>query len=223
MKDYESGQEYHMASGNKSENALLSEPIFGQMPQYLLEVGIMASKGRSGYRVVAAVGLLAACAGIARAGAYRAEWDELEGLLKDKEVTIALPGGGSLTGEVFAVRPDSLSVNVGKVSGAKGYARGPNTISRESVTTIRVTDSRRGWGRWMGMLLGQIGGLVGGIEVAIHGTDSEGAAMASFLAVDCSATVAGYYIGRAGDRRTMTLQVSPASRSGAGGNADPVQ
>jgi len=144
-----------------------------------------------------------------RSAAFQARWNELASLVAGQEATIPLPGGGVVTGEVVSVRADSLALDVHKVSGGKERYAGLVSIPRTSVTTLRATKMRGSWGRRIGVLVGQVGGIVGGAEFAVHVGRSEAGGVSSFFAIDVGATVAGYYVGKAKDRHTVEIEIVP--------------
>jgi hypothetical protein len=142
---------------------------------------------------------------------FQARWNELAPLLVGQEVFIPLPGGGSIRGEALSVRTDSLAVDIRKVSGSQEYRKGPSSIPRAVVSTIRVTKTRGAWGRTIGVVVGQLAGIIGGGEFAAHVARSEGAGVSSFFAIDVGATVAGYFLGRARDKHTFEVKILPPS------------
>ena len=68
---------------------------------------------------------------------------------------------------------------------------------------------RGSWGRRIGVIVGQVGGIVGGAEFGVHLGRSEGGGVSSFFAIDVAATVAGYYVGKTKDRHTVEIEIAP--------------
>jgi hypothetical protein len=148
-----------------------------------------------------------------RAAGFQARWNELAPLLEGRELSIPLPGGAVVTGELLNVRADSLNLDIRKVSGRTDYRKGPASIPRASVVTIRATQSNGAWGRRMGVLIGQIAGLIAGGELVAHVATSERSGVPTFAAVDVGATVAGYFLGKSRDKRELEIAVVPASEA----------
>ncbi len=73
------------------------------------------------------LGLLVCLPGLmlAQATAQSAEirWNELATLIAGQQVTIPLPGGGAVAGEVLSVRDDSLMLDVSRTSDAARYPK----------------------------------------------------------------------------------------------------
>jgi hypothetical protein len=152
----------------------------------------------------------------ARAAEFQARWNELAQLLAGYEnVSVALPGGGAVTGDLLSVRDDSLNLDVRKVSGSRAFGKGPASIPRAQVTSIRATKNRGSWGRRIGVTVGLIAGLIGGAEFVAHVATSERSGVPSFFAVTVGSTVAGYYLGRSHDKHTLEIAVTPDAAPGA--------
>lgn len=133
-------------------------------------------------------------------------WNELAALIVGHHVSVPLAGGGRVEGEALSVRDDSLVLDIGKTS---------TSIPRSSVTEIRLSERRGSGGRILGTVVGALGGMVAGGEIAAHGTRSEGAVVSTFTATAVAGTVAGYFVGRRADRYTRLLRIAPAAGSGS--------
>lgn len=142
-------------------------------------------------------------------------WNELAALIVGHHVSIPLPGGGSVEGEALSVRDDSLVLDIGKTSDPGRYPKGQTPIPRASVTEVRLVERRGSGGRILGTVVGALGGMVAGGEIAAHGTRSEGAVVSTFTATAVAGTVAGYFAGRSADRHTRLLRIAPAAPSAA--------
>jgi hypothetical protein len=165
------------------------------------------------FRLTAALCCLGVLATGSRAAGFQARWNELAPLLEGRELSIPLQGGAVVTGELLNVRTDSLNLDIRKVSGRTEYRKGPASIPRGSVTTIRATKTQGAWGRRMGVLIGQIAGLIAGGELVAHLATTERSGVPTFVAVDVGATVAGYYLGKSRDKRELEIAVVPASEA----------
>ncbi len=150
------------------------------------------------------------CLMLAQTTAQPAEihWNELATLIAGQQVTIPLPGGGAVAGEVLSVRDDSLMLDVSRTSDPTRYPKGQTAIPRAGLAQIRLIEHRSNGGRVLGSVVGALLGIVAGAEIAVHGADSDAAGVATFSAVAVGVTVGGYFAGRTLDRRTRTLRVA---------------
>jgi hypothetical protein len=142
-------------------------------------------------------------------------WNELAALIVGHRVSIPLPGGGLVEGEALSVRDDSLVLDIGKTSDASRYPKGQTPVPRASVSEVRLAERRSTGGRILGTAVGALAGIVGGAEIAVHGTHSESAGVSAFTSTAVALTVAGYYAGRSVDRHTRLLRIAPAAGDGS--------
>lgn len=94
------------------------------------------------------VGLCALSLSPATAGTSKVEvrWNELSPLILAHTVSLVLPGGTTVAGEVESVRDDSLTLDVRKTSNSKVQPKGTASIPRASVTTLQIDGSEGiGW------------------------------------------------------------------------------
>ena len=158
--------------------------------------------------LVAALALLGQEAAWARGGGQpRAEldWSELAQTIVDKEIALVLPDGVDLEGLVLAVRPETLVLDVRKTSDRKLHPKGQTEIPRASVSLVKVI-RRSGPFKLVGGLVGALGGIwtAGGVGVA---TDNVGVTVAALVVGIPALATAGYYAGKAADRRTTLIAV----------------
>jgi hypothetical protein len=153
--------------------------------------------------------LVAVFRGAAAAPPAEIRWNELAALIVGHRVSVPLPGGGIVGGEALSVRDNTLVLDVGKTSDASRYPKGQTPIPRASVTEVRLAERGGVGGRILGSAVGALIGIVGGAEIAVHGTRSEGPAVSTFTATAVACTVAGYFAGRAVDRHTRVLHIAP--------------
>ena len=155
------------------------------------------------------VGLCVLSSSPAPAGTSKVEvrWNELSPLILAHTVSLVLPGGTTIAGEVEAVRDDSLTLDVHKTSNSKVQPKGTASIPRASVTTLQVTEAKGSGGRILGVVVGAIVGLVAGGEIAVHTCNTEGPAAGTLTGVAVGVTTAGYYLGKSMDRRTTIIRV----------------
>ena len=163
---------------------------------------------RRGSLLLAMLGIGVFCAW---AGSAPAEirWNELAALIVGNEVTIPLTGGAVVAGEVLSVRDDSIMLEIRKTSDRIRYPKGQTPIPRAVVSEVRLLERRGMGGRVLGSVVGALVGIAAGVEIAIHGPNSEAAGVTTFTAVAVAGSVGGYYAGRSADRRTKVLHVAP--------------
>lgn len=151
------------------------------------------------------LGLFRTAAG---AGPAAVRWDELDGLLSGRRVTIPFAGQGAVMGQVLAVREDGLLPNVTQTSVPGLYPRGQTSVARSAITEVRLLEERTAGGRTMGAVVGALVGLVAGMEIAEHATRADTAGVLTLSATAVACTVGGYLIGRSADRHTTVLRIA---------------
>ena len=145
---------------------------------------------------------------IAGTSKVQVRWNELSTLVLAHTVSLVLPGGTAIAGEVEAVRDDSLTLDVRKTSDSKVQPKGTASIPRASVTTLQVTDAKGAGGRILGVVVGVVVGMVAGAEIVAHTSRmTEGAAVGTFTGVSIAGAAGGYYAGKSVDRHTMIIRV----------------
>jgi len=147
----------------------------------------------------------------ASASQLEMKWKELGSMIIGRQVKLVLPGGAEIQGEAIALREDTLLLNVKKTSDRKSYPRGQNAIPRASVTTLQFETVRGPGGKTIGVIVGALGGLILGGDLVAHTAHSEAAAISSFLGISTGSAIAGYYAGKASDRRVTTVKILPES------------
>jgi hypothetical protein len=136
-------------------------------------------------------------------------WGELAPVIVNHKVKVVLPGGTEIQGLAVAVRDDALVLNVKKTSDRKGYPTGQNVIPRASLSTLQIDDFRGAGGRTIGVIVGALGGLILGGDLVAHTTNTEAAAISSFLGISTGSAIAGYYAGRARDHNVTMIKIVP--------------
>ena len=157
--------------------------------------------------VVAALAVF--CGAPARCETLHVRWTDLTTLAAGHDITVSLAHGGSVSGELLWVQADAISMDIHRVSHTFEYKRGIRRVPRTSVTMVHVIRQTGSWGRRIGIILGQTGGVIGGGEFAVHVAKSEGGSAASFLGIYAAATIGGYYLGRKFDRRGFDVDFLP--------------
>jgi hypothetical protein len=150
------------------------------------------------------LGLSPATAGTSK---LEVRWNELSPLILAHTVSLVLPGGTAIAGEVEAVRDDSLTMDVRKTSNRKVQPKGTASILRASVTTLQVTDAKGAGGRILGVVVGVVVGMVAGAEIAAHTSSTEAAAVGTFTGLSVAGATGGYYAGRGVDQHTTIIRV----------------
>ncbi len=184
---------------------------------------------RKVFAVLAAFGVLAQDAAFARQAArtnlsstptnskqIEIAWEELAPLVVEQKISTMLPEGVKLQGEVLAVRPDSLVLDVHKSSQKKVYPRGQTEIPRPLISELKIIRERNAVMRIVGGILGAIGGLC---AVGALGVVTESVAVvvpALILGLPLSAA-GGYYAGKLADRYTTRIVIRSASAAGDSG------
>ncbi len=149
------------------------------------------------------------------------QWNELATLIVGHHVSIPLAGGVVVEGDALSVRDQALMLDIGRTSDSRQYPKGQTAIPRASITEVRLVEHRGSGGRILGTVVGALVGMVVGGEIAVHGTNSEAAAISTFTASAVACTVGGYYAGSGADRHSKWFRIAPqAAGSGmpAGGN-----
>lgn len=164
------------------------------------------TKGAVGF--VAALCFLIPAPATARTSHVEVRWNELSALILGHTVTVVLPGGTVLAGEVMAVRADSLALDVHRTSNVQVQPKGSASIPRRSITTLQLTERTGAGGRVLGVVVGAVAGMVAGAEMVVHTSTTEAAAVSTFTGVSVAGVVGGYYVGRAVDTRTTMIRVT---------------
>jgi len=126
------------------------------------------------------------------------KWNQLAPLLTGEKVVVHLEGGGRVNGRVSTVQPEGLVL---KEHGQK--------VARNSIRELRLVHMRAR-GRIIGTVTGVFGGLAiaGGIA-ATHLFSGGNGVNALIVVAVVGLPVAGYFIGRAGDRQETLIQILP--------------
>jgi len=133
-------------------------------------------------------------------------WKELTPLIHGHQVTLELTDGAKVSGEVMAVREDSILLDVSAAE--KAHAASGGSIARNTISLIHLRRTRGNWGRNMGTVLGVMGGIVLGGYAAAH-TSSAGAAIPTLIGISSGAGLGGYFAGKQLDKRVTHLKVVP--------------
>ena len=126
------------------------------------------------------------------------KWNQLAPLLTGEKAVLQLTGGERVNGRVASVQPDGLVLK-----------RHDQPIARTSIRELRLVHMRAR-GRIIGTVSGVFGGLAiaGGIASTHLFSGGNGVNALIVLAV-VGLPVAGYFIGKAGDRQETLIQLLP--------------
>ena len=141
------------------------------------------------------------------------KWDELSGVA-GQNVSIVMPHGAVVTGKVSRVEADGLVMNVARTTDPAAYPKGNLRVARAGLRTIEIRRKGHKF-RVIGTALGFVAGVTGGAAAAIgvqgglFSNNNQGKAAATFAGIIAGATVGGYLIGNAADRKSVTVEVVP--------------
>jgi hypothetical protein len=133
-------------------------------------------------------------------------WSELGGFVVEKNVSITLPDSTRLEGEVLAVRPESLVLDVRKTSNKKLHPKEQTEIPSTSVREVKIIRHAGPAMRIVGGILGALGGCWGAASLGLV-TDSIGVMVPAILILIPMSAVGGYYAGKLADRRTTLIRI----------------
>jgi hypothetical protein len=143
------------------------------------------------------------------ARAFRLQWRDLERLTKGRRIAIELPSGIKLQGDVTAVEPDELVLNVTKTSNRRAYPKGRAIVPRPEVTRLRILRTRHTW-RIAGTATGATIGAATAIPMAIYAHNEGGRWGLALAIVVAAPTAIGYLLGWAADNDVVQVIVEPS-------------
>ena len=168
-------------------------------------------------RNVLLVAMVAAAAALAapkdkpkEAGArvYRLQWRDLERMTRGRRISLTLPSGVRLQGQVASVAPDELALDVVKTSDKRAYPKGRAIVPRPEVQRFRIFETRRTW-RILGTVIGGSVGAAVAVPIAIYTNNEGGTATGVCAAAVAVPAALGYLLGWAGDRKVTEVIVEP--------------
>ena len=133
-------------------------------------------------------------------------WSELGKFSVEQNVSITLPDNTRLEGEVLAVRPESLVLDVHKSSNKKLHPKEQTEIPSTSVREVKIIRHAGPAMRIVGGILGALGGSMGATALGFV-TDSVAVLLPAFLIFIPMSAVGGYYAGKLADRRTTLIHI----------------
>ncbi len=141
------------------------------------------------------------------------KWEELPTLL-GRNVSIVMPQGAAVSGKVAAIEPDVMLLHVSRTTDRVTFPKGELRVPRAGLHTLELHSKGHKF-RILGTSLGFVAGVTGGAAAAIgvqgglFSNNHQGAAAATFFGIIAGASAGGYFIGNAGDRKSVTIQVLP--------------
>ncbi len=143
-------------------------------------------------------------------------WGELAQEVRPEwTVRVVLPDGSVVEGKPARFEPESLSMRITHTSNKSLHPKGDIAIPREQVKVVGIRKNRHK-GRLMGTLIPAAAGVAAGIAVSAGSDDfiipSEAFGAGFGAAVALVGGTAGYFIGRAFDRRFETVSIAPEPR-----------
>ena len=154
--------------------------------------------------------LLNVTAGVgAETRTQRVSWSEVASATKGAKITMVLPGGGEIRGNVLDAKAQALIVNVTKTSSAN-FPKGRVSIPRASVSTIHSRKCGAKWPTIFGIslpaaLMGSAGAAINAQSPTVKGQEAGGV----ILALGVGGAVAGYFIGKRLDCHVTEFTVIP--------------
>lgn len=139
----------------------------------------------------------------------RLKWNELGAVVTGHEVAFSTSGGTALRGDVRVVREDALLIHITSTSDSKLFPKGETSVARDQISLVDVKKMRGAGGRTIGTTAGLLGGLTASGEIIGHSNMSEGPAIGVFLATTIGSAVAGYFAGKAHDRKVTKIRIVP--------------
>ena len=156
--------------------------------------------------ILAGVCLWGAPHAVAGTSQIEVRWNGLSPIILSHRVSLVLPTGTAISGDVVAVGDDSLTMDVHKTSDRK-QPKGKMSIPRASVKTLQMMDTNGTGGRILGVVVGVVGGLVAGGEIAAHGWNTEAGAVTLVMVGAAAGSTGGYFVGKGVDRHTTIIRI----------------
>jgi len=143
----------------------------------------------------------------------RLNWEEVDPHIAGKKVSLVLPDGTHIAGKALAVEPAGLRMKVKKSSNTSAQPKGEQLIPRNAISVLRIADYRK-----LGRLLvttgalAVAGGIVAGSEINIYEGPALIAVPAAIAAGMVGTGFAGYYAGKAIDKRVTEIWIAPDAK-----------
>ena len=135
------------------------------------------------------------------------KWSELGQAVEGKKVIVALTDGVIIEGQILDVGSDALSMDVKETSNPQNYPKGQNSVRRSLVSVVRLKEVRGNW-RAIGTAIGVGATVPLGIVVRPHTHNATAGNIVVGVLIGGGAA-AGYFLGRAADRRVVVITIVP--------------
>lgn len=133
-------------------------------------------------------------------------WEGLSAVIGQK-VRLVMPDGARIQGKATALEVDALVVEIRKSSNKATYPKGKFLVPRATLKAVDVDRPTVKW-RIVGVVVGGGTGVLLGVLAKAAGNAST-ALQVVFGAGAVAVPVAGYFMGRAADRHTITYVIAP--------------
>lgn len=138
------------------------------------------------------------------------KWSELSATVSNRSVTVVTATKARLKGQITAVRPDGIAMDIVATSDKGTYAVGSASIPRKDVAEVRIKEVK-GYGRLIGAAGIGAAASLGSLAWAISDSRvnvSDSTRVASWAGITAAAVVGGYFVGRAIDTRETVFQIA---------------
>ena len=145
----------------------------------------------------------------------RITWEEFTAQITPRhKIRMLLPDGSHVEGYPLVIRPDAVDMRVTRTSNKQTHPKGESAIPRSSFSVVEVRKPRRA-GKVIGTLVPI--GIGAGILAAGLTSSDDTVFYTGVAAGGCTmgfGAVAGFFVGRAIDRRFETLVIIPEQPHG---------
>jgi hypothetical protein len=169
---------------------------------------------RQAIALVAAIGIIAQDPAFARPAPSGGKtpaavtWEELAGIVVARKISLRVPDGTRLEGEVLAVRPDAILLDITKTSNRKLHPKGQAEVGRQGIAEVLILREGMAIFRILGGVGGAIGGLMLSVGMAVA-ADSAPFVILGLVLFTPLAAAGGYYAGKLADRRATRIEIKP--------------
>jgi hypothetical protein len=134
-------------------------------------------------------------------------WEGLAAIVGQK-VKVVMPDGARIEGKAMAVEVDAMVVEIHNSPNTTAYPKGKFLVPRATLGAVLVDRPTVKW-RIVGVAVGGGIGAVLGLLASRASISGLGGLEAVFGAGAAGVPVAGYFMGRAADRHTVTYLIVP--------------
>ncbi len=148
---------------------------------------------------------------MAKTNTIELRWDELSGLAVGKDIDVRFTDGTRVQGELLAVRPDALSIDVSKTSNKATYPKGQRNIPRASVSAFEMKRLKTARWRVVGTTAGVVAGIFtgAGVGVGLCRHDCGAGAVWGGIGAGVGVAILGNRLGHEGDMQRTVVKIIP--------------